>query len=101
MLARERVRVRELPDAVVAHALGELHRLLMIGGGVVAGAGRCARTNPRRSRRAWQGRPAAVVFYSWFLPACGDCVDTGSPSSRQLSARPGLRKHTASSSPGV
>src|SRR4026209_2465221 len=44
-----RVRVRELPDAVGAHALGELHRLLMRGGGVVAtaaagaGLGRCVR----------------------------------------------------------
>src|SRR6185503_10794596 len=33
-LAR-RVRVRELPDAVVAHAPGEQRRLLMSGGGVV------------------------------------------------------------------
>ena len=36
-LAR-RVRVRELADTVAAHALGELHPLLSIGGGVVAAA---------------------------------------------------------------
>src|SRR5262249_24362333 len=54
-LAR-RVRVRELPDAVGAHALGELHRLLTNGGGGVgaaaagAGFGRCVRTS-----RAEQG----------------------------------------------
>ena len=28
-------------------------------------------------------RPAAGVFSSWFLPACGDCVDTASLSSVQ------------------
>src|SRR4029453_18788831 len=26
--------------------------------------------NPRRSRPAWQGRPAARVFSSWFLLSC-------------------------------
>lgn len=32
------VRIRELPDAIVTHVLGKLHRLLMSGGGVVAAA---------------------------------------------------------------
>jgi hypothetical protein len=56
-------------SSLPAHALGgELHRLLMIGGGVVAaaaagsGLGRC------------------------FLPACGDCVDTGSMPSVLVTA---------------
>jgi hypothetical protein len=30
----------------------------------------------------WQGRPAAVVFYSCFLPARDDCVDTSSYAER-------------------
>jgi hypothetical protein len=38
---------------------------------------------PATITRAWQGRPAAGVFSSWFLPACGDCVDTASLSSVQ------------------
>ena len=37
-----------------------------------------ARLRDDHGARAWQGRPAAGVFYSWFSPACGDCVDTGS-----------------------
>src|SRR5262249_12988062 len=41
-LAR-RVRVRELPDAVGAHALGELRRLLTSGGGAVGSAAAGAR----------------------------------------------------------
>jgi hypothetical protein len=38
---------------------------------------------PATITRAWQGRPAAISFYSCFLPACGDCVDTASLSSVQ------------------
>src|SRR5262245_983469 len=62
-LAR-RVRVRGLPDTVLAHALGELHRLLMSGGGVVAaaaagaGLGRCVRT--ARGDQGDHGKGASV-----------------------------------------
>jgi hypothetical protein len=31
-------------------------------------------------------RPAPGVFYSWLLPACGDCVDNGSLPSVLVTA---------------
>ena len=49
-LAR-RVRVREFADPVAAHALGELHCLLMIGiGSGVAAAGCCRKVRSNRTR---------------------------------------------------
>ena len=69
ILEAERNRAR-LADAVVAHALRELHRLLMRTGGAVAAAGarQVRSNNPRRSRRAWQGRPAAECSPHGFSP---------------------------------
>jgi hypothetical protein len=83
-----RIRVRELTDSVVAHALGELHRLLMVGGVRVAGVaalGRWVRTaTPIRATmaRAASGRSVLPMFPS----ACGDCVDTGSLPSVLVTA---------------
>jgi len=83
ILEAERIRARHA-DAVVAHALREPHRFSCVAAvllllPVPAGAFE----QPATITRAWQGRPAAEVFSSWFLPACGDCVDTASLSSVQ------------------